>query len=189
MAGYPNFKISSKEELSSIVLDKGISDFYSLCLFTRDLPYTRISDKADLSLTISENCGTCSSKHAFLKQVAIENNQDEIKLIVGIFKMNKINTPILYDILNEGGLEYIPEAHCYLKYNDERFDFTKDGIDVNTFKKDILIEKEISPKQVGKWKSDFQKAFIENWLKESEMTFSLDEVWEVRERCIAKLAE
>lgn len=185
----PNFKISSNEELSSIVLEKRISDFHSLCLFTRSLVYTRISDKADLSLTISENCGTCSSKHAFLKQVAIENNQEEIKLIVGIFKMNKINTPIISDILNEANLEYIPEAHCYLKYNNERLDFTKEGIDVNTFKEDILIEKEINPNQVGKWKSDFQKTFIEDWLKENEMDYSLDEVWKVRERCIAKLAE
>lgn len=185
----PNFKISPQGKLSSIIVGTGIIDFHSLCLFTRDLPYTRISDKNNLVLTLTENCGTCSSKHAFLKQVAVENHQDDVKLIVGVFKMNEINTPVIADDLNEAGLDFIPEAHCYLKYNDERFDFTKEGIDVNAFKEDILIEEEINPNQVGKWKTDFQKTFIGNWLEENKMNFSLEEVWAVRESCIAKLAE
>ena len=180
----PNFKITSEEELSNLIIEKGILDFYALCQYAENLPYTRISNKSDLSLTISENCGTCSSKHAFLKQVAIENEQNEIQLIVGIFKMNGVNTPVLSDILKEANLKYIPEAHCYLKYKNERFDFTKPDIDVNTFKDDILIEKKITPEQVGEWKVNFQKTFIENWLLKNEMNFSLDEIWNVRERCI-----
>jgi hypothetical protein len=180
----PDFKITSQEKLSSLIIEKGIFDFHALCQYVENLPYTRISNKSDLSLTISENCGTCSSKHAFLKQVAIENEQDDIQLIVGIFKMNSVNTPVLSDILAAANLEYIPEAHCYLKYKNKRFDFTKPDIDVNTFKDDILIEKEITPEQVGEWKANFQRTFIERWLLDNEMDFSLDEIWEARERCI-----
>lgn len=168
-------------------MENGILNFHSLCLFTKQLPYTRISDTSNLSLTLSENCGTCSSKHAFLKQVALENEQNDIQLIVGIFKMNAKNTPVIADVLNKARLPYIPEAHCYLKYNNERFDFTKEGIDVNDFKADILLEQEILPEQVVSWKSSFQKDFIRNWLLENEMNYTLEQVWDEREKCIAKI--
>lgn len=185
----PNFKIRPKDPLSFEVNERGITDFHSLCLLTKKLPYTRISDTSNLLLTLSENCGTCSSKHAFLKQVAMENGQDSIQLIVGIFKMNALNTPVIKDILNESNLSYIPEAHCYLMYKNDRFDFTKNGIDVNDFKEDILLEQEISPHQIGEWKANFQKEFIGNWLVENEMDFTLEEVWKAREKCIAAIAE
>lgn len=183
----PNFEIASQKELSSLIMDEGILDFHSLCQYVRKLPYARISDKSNLSLTISENCGTCSSKHAFLKQVAIENEQSEIQLIVGVFKMNAVNTPVVEDVLEEASLTFIPEAHCYLKYHEERFDFTKPDIDVNTFKDDILIEKIIIPEQIGGWKVDFQKSFMESWLLENDLGFSLEDVWELREKCIGKI--
>ncbi len=185
-----NFQIQSDKDLSSLTLGKGIRDFHTLCNFVKGLSYTRISSSDNLSLTISENCGTCSSKHAFLKQVAIENEKDEIKLIVGIFKMNAINTPILGKILSKHNLEFIPEAHCYLMYDNERFDFTKKGVDVNNFKEDILLEKEIKPEQVIKWKAEFHKEFISNWLEENNLIpYSLDEIWGIREECISELAK
>ena len=183
---FPNFNITAKKPLSILVNKKSISDFHTLCQYIQNLPYTRISNKSNLSLTILENCGTCSSKHAFLKQIIIENKQTDIQLIVGIFKMNATNTTEIASILNNANLEYIPEAHCYLKYENERFDFTKKGIDVNDFKEDILIEKEIQPEQVGAWKVNFQKAFIQDWLVGNKL-FSLEEIWEIRERCIAVL--
>ncbi len=184
----PNFKIQAQGTLSLQVLDQGIHTFGALCNFIRHLPYTRISDKNNLSLTLSEHCGTCSSKHAFLKQIAIEQEYPELELTVGIFKMNASNTPVIQDILVRNDLEYLPEAHCYLSYNKERYDYTKPDVDVNHFKDDILLEKGIQPKQVGHWKTQFHKDYILNWIEEYGIASSLEDIWNIREQCIQALA-
>ena len=41
---------------------------------------------------MKENKGTCSSKHAFLKKVADWNNIKNVKLILGMYQMNELNT-------------------------------------------------------------------------------------------------
>ena len=38
--------------------------------------------------------------------------------------MNNLNTPKIGETILESGLEYIPEAHCYLKLNNQRIDIT-----------------------------------------------------------------
>ncbi len=186
----PNFKFNKKGELSSLVQGTNIFEFRELCLFLEQLNYARISDPSDLSLIIKEQKGTCSTKHAFLKQVASEQKKDKIKLIVGIFKMNAKNTPIISDILSKNNLEYIPEAHCYLIHDSQRLDFTKPDVDVNSFLDDVIVEKEISPHQVGQWKKDFHKKFMEEELKNKKEWnhFSLDELWNIREECIEALS-
>ncbi len=184
-----DFKLNPKKKLSGLASKKEIQGFISLCDFIKNIQYSRISDPSDLSLIIKENQGTCSTKHAFLKAVAEENDKNEIKLIVGIFKMNKINTPVLSDILSRNNLAYVPEAHCYLKYENQRFDFTKNGVDVNSFQEDILLEKEITPEQAGQWKSDFHQQFISDWLKENKnIKYSPEEIWSIREECIKALS-
>jgi hypothetical protein len=42
-------------------------DFEALIEKVKNIPYGRNSNRTDFSLVISENKGTCSSKHAFLK--------------------------------------------------------------------------------------------------------------------------
>ncbi len=186
----PSFNINANKTLSILCQKNNIHEFNDLCHHVENIKYTRISNAHNLSLILEENCGTCSTKHAFLKQVALENNKNEIQLIVGIFKMNKFNTPAIKFILEKYNINYIPEAHCYLKINEIRFDFTKPEININDFKKDLLIEKEINPNQVGEWKSNYQKKFISNWLIENpSISYNLKEVWEIRELCIQALAD
>lgn len=60
----------------------------------KHIPYGRNSNRTNFSLVISENKGTCSSKHAFLKDFAIKNKIPNVQLIIGIYKMNELNTNI-----------------------------------------------------------------------------------------------
>jgi hypothetical protein len=177
----------SKDNLTTLVKDKGIQNWSELIDYTQKLPYGRNQNREDFSLVIKENKGTCSSKHSFLKKIADLNNFDNVKLILGMYRMNHLNTPKIGDALLKYGLEYIPEAHCYLKLNNQRIDITNPFSDIDNLICNIIEEIEIEPEQVNTFKVDYHKKFIHNWIKENEIKMHFEEIWQIRERCIKKL--
>ena len=64
-----------------------------LVSYIKELPYGRISNREDLTLVLSEQKGSCSSKHVLLKTVAVENQMEDVGLFIGIYKMTRENTP------------------------------------------------------------------------------------------------
>ncbi len=163
-------------------------NFDTLIEKVRHIPYGRNSNRTDFSLVISENKGTCSSRHAFLKDYADQNNIPNIELTIGIYKMNEQNTQI-GTTLSENNIDYIPEAHCYLKINGEVVDVTNPGSDFNKIKNDILVEITIEPNQVSDFKVNYHKAFIQNWIIENRINYSFEEIWAIREQCIENLSK
>ncbi len=119
-----NKKLYSNDVLTQLLKTNGISDWQQLITYIQQLPYGRTANRADLSLVIKEQKGTCSSKHALLKKVADLNGIKGIELVIGIYKMSELNTPGIGKELSNNGLRYIPEAHCYLKVNGEQTDYT-----------------------------------------------------------------
>ncbi len=95
------------------------------CKHISNLPYKRNSDKNNIQCVFNDLGGTCSTKHAVLRKLALENKHPEIRLILGIFKMDSEYTFKIKNTLQKFNLNYIPEAHNYLKIEDEYFDFTK----------------------------------------------------------------
>ncbi len=183
-----NFKLNSKDKLTLELKTIGVSSWSELTNWVRKLQYGRNKNRSDLAMVIKEQKGTCSSKHALLKEVANLNAIPNIKLILGVYKMNSNNTPKIGDVLTKNSLNFIPEAHCYLDINGERVDFTSSNSDFTKIKNDVLLEKEIEPHQVAEFKVDFHKAFVKTWIKEYEIPFSFDEIWTLREECIANLS-
>lgn len=111
-----NFKIQKdKGIVSEQFLNRNIHDFYSACHYISMLPYKRNTDKHDILCVFNDSGGTCSTKHAVLRKLALENDAAEIKLILGIFKMDAGYTGKIKNTLEKFNLEYIPEAHNYLK--------------------------------------------------------------------------
>jgi thiol-disulfide isomerase/thioredoxin len=93
MTNQPDFDIKSKGQISKEFVDRNILTFNQATLFVRQIAYGRNSDKNNLTSVFADNCGTCSTKHALLKRLADENKFENVKLMVGLFKMNKQNTP------------------------------------------------------------------------------------------------
>ena len=93
MTNQPNFDIKSTGRISKEFVDRNILTFNQATLFVKELAYGRNADKNNLASVFADNCGTCSTKHALIKRLADENNFETVKLIVGLFRMNKINTP------------------------------------------------------------------------------------------------
>ncbi len=172
-----NFKINSDQEISRLFLKNNCSDFLSASKFIRNLPYRRNPNKDNLTTVFIDECGTCSTKHAVLKILAKENHQQDFKLILGIFKMNGNNTPKIKSVLETYNLDYIPEAHNYLKSNNQILDFTKKNASENDFIDDLLEETDIQPHQISQFKIEFHKNYLKNWLSENpEIPYSLDEL-------------
>ena len=164
-------------------------NFETLIEKVKNIPYGRNANRYDFSLVLSENKGTCSSKHAFLKDFADKNEIENVKLYIGIFKMNETNTPKLGDLLSNNKIKYIPEAHCYLKINQVPVDVTTVDSFYDKIKQDIDEEIEITPNQVSDFKVSYHKAFLKNWIKETNQNNTFEEIWEIREQCISKLSE
>lgn len=183
-----NFAITQhKGIISDEFLIRNISDFDSACRYISELPYKRNADKNNIKCIFDELGGTCSTKHAVLRKLALENDHPEVKLILGIFKMDAEYTSKIKNTLEKYHLDYIPEAHNYLKIENEYFDFTKPDSDYKQFQNKILIEKEIEYNQIGEQKISFHKEFLRNWIVEENIPFDLNKIWSIREECIADL--
>lgn len=166
-----------------------MNEFERLIEKVKHIPYGRNSNRHDFSLVISENKGTCSSKHALLKDFANKNNIPNVKLYIGIFKMNEENTSKIYPLLSQNDIDFIPEAHCYLKINGIPLDVTTSESFYNKIENDILKEIEIESIQVAEYKVNYHKEFLKKWVIETNQTKTFGEIWTIRENCIQKLAE
>ena len=189
MTNQPNFDIKSTGRISKEFVDRNILTFNQATLFVKELAYGRNADKNNLASVFADNCGTCSTKHALIKRLADENNFETVKLIVGLFRMNKINTPEISATLLQNNLEFIPEAHCYLKIEDLILDLTKIDSKPTDFLDDLIEEIEISPEQITEYKVNYHKNYLVTWLDNNkQINLSLNDIWKIREQCIQDLA-
>ena len=184
----PDFSITLDGAVSNAFMEHNVHTFQHATSFVGLLPYARNTNKNDLVTVFSDHCGTCSTKHALLKQLAQEQGFSGLKLMVGIFKMNRHNTPAVAGTLVQFGLDYIPEAHCYLRYNGDIFDYTFSSTQLD-FAGDLLEEQEIEPQHIADWKVAYHKTFISNWLVGNpQIQYSPEELWDIREACIMVLS-
>ena len=185
-----NFPINPGKPVSDSFIERGITDFSSALLHVQDLPYGRNSDRTNPLLVLKEHCGTCSTKHALIKLLANENEKPEVKLMLGIFKMNENNTKNVKPVLHKYNLSYLPEAHTYLKVCNKVVDITKRSFANTLFLHDLLEEEEITPIQIGSYKLARHKEFLDQWLNQNkQIHYHLQELWVIREECIEALAK
>lgn len=130
-----------------------------------------------------------STKHAVVRRLAIEQNL-QIALVLGIYEMTDRNTPGVGDVLRKYGLTVLPEAHCYLRLAEKRIDLTTA---INRSPADAILhflyEEDIDPVQSTGYKAALHKRFLSQWIANNGglAGSSLEDVWEIRERCIASL--
>jgi hypothetical protein len=184
----PNFPLPQNGSLSKLLLEKDISDFKAALTYVHQLSYGRTSDRSNYSLIIPEQKGTCSTKHAFVKQLAVEAQQEAIQLFLGIYKMNEANTKGVGKVLKNYNLDYIPEAHTYLKIEGNIMDITRATSNKTPFIDSLLKEEEILPHQIAEYKVNWHQNFLKQWLKDEQLPYSFEEIWKIREECILALS-
>ena len=184
-----DYELTSKDEITQLAVGCGIVSWSGLTDFISALPYGRNKNRKELGLVLSEKKGTCSSKHALLKRLPDLNSVPNVKLIMGIYRMNPSNSPKIGNELLENSIEFIPEAHCYLKIDHKRIDFTTSQSDFSGIQADIIQEIEIEPGQVVDFKVNYHKDFMRRWIIESNLSFDFETIWQIREKCIENLSK
>ena len=185
-----NFPISSNGIVSNQFLQLGLYDFKSAAEYIQFLPYKRNAQRENQLCVFEDLGGTCSTKHSLLKNLALENNFPELKLMLGIFLMAETNTSKIATVLKKYSLTEMPVAHNYLKYKNEIFDFTRKNSSPENFINDLVEEIEIQPFQITDFKIDYHRNFLKNYLKaKSYIPYSLDDFWKIREKCFLALQQ
>lgn len=184
---FPESRIEATGEISRRLRDLDLTDLQEAVRYVRDLPYGRTESRSDFGSVLDEGVGTCSTKHALLAHVCEQQGIDDIQLTLGMYEMNEHNTPGVGAVLAGHGLEYIPEAHCYLKYKGDRFDFTRADTDTEPITR-VLVEEPIRPSQIGEYKIERHRTFLADWIDTTECDLTLDELWHIREACIEQLS-
>lgn len=183
-----NFPINATGIISKQFLQLGLSDFSSAAKYIQLLPYKRNSAKDNVLCVFDDFGGTCSTKHALLKNFALENNCVELKLMLGIFRMNENNTPKISCVLKKYGLKEMPEAHNYLKYKNEIYDYTTKESNPEKFRNDLVEEIEIQSFRINDFKIKFHRNFLGNYLHNNpDINYSQEDFWQIREECIRAL--
>ncbi len=183
---FPDFNLVPENPWHALFMEKGITRFQDACRYVSQLKYGRISDVHQPALVLHEQRGTCSSKHQLLALLA--TGYPDIQLRVGIYLMQESNTPGVGNVLSAHGLTEIPEAHCYLEYHNEVFDFTMPHKQLE-FQSTLQLSKVIeNPLTLLQYKTAFHKAYLHEWIQSRQIPFTADATWQIREKCIAALS-
>ena len=103
--------------------------------------------------------------------------------------MTERNTPGVGAVLGRHGLAIVPEAHCYLTYADVRIDVTRSSVSPSEPIARFLHEETIAPEQIGDYKVAMHKAWMRQWVAREMPGHDWEQVWKIREECIAALSE
>jgi hypothetical protein len=175
--------------VSTAFLKLATSDLRAAGQQVCELPYGRNSSPDDPLTVLTEQRGTCSTKHALLRRLAIEQRIDLV-LMLGIYEMNERNTPGVGAVLQRHRLKALPEAHCYLRFGNKRIDVTRQRASDLEPISYFLHEEEIAPNQITLYKIGVHKTFLQHWMAEGrgEGEMTLASTWAIREECIAALS-
>ena len=185
-SGRLQFRISGGSALCEEVRSHGFDFFEHLAEHVRKLPYGRTSNAQGPLALLWQGRGTCSAKHQLLAAVAQDCGHSEVQLTVGIYEMSEENTPGVGTVLNAAALTSIPEAHCYLSIEGERFDFTGLAAGSSSPFAALLAEYTVSPTNLSHVKGELHQEAIAAWA--NDQGISQEAAWATREACITALA-
>ncbi len=123
---FSNFSIHNNGIVSKNFLNLGVKSFHSAIDWVKYMPYGRNNDRTNYLSIFSEYRGTCSTKHALLNALALENNQNIILKMV-ICKIDKYSNKSIKSLLEYLKIEYFPEAHCIISNDKDYLDITFPG--------------------------------------------------------------
>ena len=190
-AALPAWPLRPGGEITAQFLALGLTDFRQAAAYLNQLPYGRNSYREDGRAVLQDGRGTCSTKHALLAALAEEQHFDDVALTLGLYHMTESNTPGVGAVLAQYGLPYIPEAHCYLRFREKRVDLTRSGQAPSEPIVQLWYETPISPGQIGTYKVAWHQRLLQEWAATCEIDGgrNWDEVWRIREACIAALSQ
>ena len=120
----PDAEIKPVGDISKKFIELGIKSFKDACMYVHDSNYGYNSNYDDKMIFFKENMGSCTMKHATIAGLAEELNIPLFKYI-GVYKFTEDITTGAGEITKKYDIPYVPMVHCFLAYDDYRFDLTE----------------------------------------------------------------
>ena len=120
----PNVSLSPQGPMSRRYLEQGLTTFHAACQWTKDLPYGRNTHSEDSLILFEEGHGTCTTKHGAVARLAQEHDLP-VQKNLGFYRLNDEIVPGVNAVLAPYGLDFIPQIHCFLVYQNYRVDLTE----------------------------------------------------------------
>lgn len=165
----------------------GCATFRDAARWVQRLPYGRNADRSRPELVLEERQGTCSTKHALLALLAEEQGL-EVEMRLVFIRLDRNTSPAVAEVLDRYGVEFLPEAHCVLRTPHGTVDLTHP--DGSGEPPEIFEEAAIDPEELGEPKVLRHRSRLAKLLTDDRglgARFDLDQLWDVREACIAAL--
>ena len=136
---------------------------------------------------LDEGRGTCSTKHALLAQLAREQGL-ALALTLGIYHMTEANTPGVGPVLTAMVWTVFPKPTVICA--PPATVSTSPVPDCHLLGPCRTLSEGILPEQIGRFKIAWHQQFLRAWraTDASARRFSFEDIWKIRERCIAALA-
>jgi len=120
----PNVSLSPQGPMSRRYLEQGLTTFHAACQWTKDLPYGRNTHSEDSLILFEEGHGTCTPKHGAVARLAQEHDL-LVQKNLGFYRLNDEIATGVNAVLAPYGLDFIPQIHCFLVYQNYRVDLTE----------------------------------------------------------------
>lgn len=179
----PDGEIKPRGPISQRFLDLGIDSFKEACLYVHNQKYGYNTDYNDKMIFFKENKGTCTTKHGVIAALA-EELEIPLYKYVGIYKFIEEISHGANKILRKYNIPYVPMIHCFLVYEDYRFDLTEG----NNNGKKTSIEKFIHTQKVTPFISKKEEYLILKEVLKQEILPS-KEMRNTKERALLKARE
>ena len=141
----PDSDIKPSGEISKKFLVLGIKSFKEACMLVHEIDYGYNSDYEDKMILFKEKKGTCTTKHAVIAALAEEHNIPLFKN-VGVYKFTEEISSGTKKILRKYNIPYVPMVHCFLVYENFRFDLTEGNCNgKNTTLEGFIHEGRVDP--------------------------------------------
>ncbi|MEM8545976.1 MAG: hypothetical protein AAGF66_18525 [Cyanobacteria bacterium P01_H01_bin.119] len=119
----PNVTLKAHGPISQAYLAQGLRTLHEACQWTQDLPYGPNTSSEDSQILFDERKGNCTTKHGAIARLAAEHNLPIYKNL-GFYRLNDAIVTGVNDIIHPYGLDFIPQIHCFLAYENCRVDLT-----------------------------------------------------------------
>lgn len=120
----PDGEIKSKGDISDKFLELGITSFKEAAIYVQNMDYGYNTNKDDRMILFKEKCGSCTTKHAVIASLAEELDIPLYKNVC-VYKFTEEITTGAAEIIKKYNIPYVPMVHCFLVYENLKFDLTE----------------------------------------------------------------
>ncbi|MDA0266101.1 MAG: hypothetical protein O2890_14740 [Cyanobacteria bacterium] len=120
----PNVDLRPNGPMAERFLQAGLTTFHDACHWVKALPYGANTHSEDSLILFEEGYGNCTTKHGAIARLAQAHGLPVHKHL-GFYRLNDDIVTGVNAMLAPHGLDFIPQIHCFLVYEDYRVDLTE----------------------------------------------------------------